>query len=176
MKRHSRWAAWEGEVLSKVDHPDACLDAIIERRELVDVEEEEGGIIEDFFARGSHGWATCRIRRTFSFQATSFPNGKRSDRGDEACHQRNQDSRPAPQQKKIHRLMPGRNNERTERGARWIGEHCDSDTPPDDYGVRKRMAEKNHPAGKNAGRKKRRREGILDGPDTSSIHRTLCGH
>ena len=50
MKRHSRWATWEAQVLSKVEHPDDCLSLILDRRGAVDVEQEESEIIEDYFA------------------------------------------------------------------------------------------------------------------------------
>jgi len=50
MKRHSRWATWEAQVLSKINHPDDCLSLILDRRGAVDVEYEESAIIEDHFA------------------------------------------------------------------------------------------------------------------------------
>ena len=50
MKRHTRWATWEAQVLSRVDHPDDCVSLILERRGAVDVEQEEGEILEDYFA------------------------------------------------------------------------------------------------------------------------------
>ena len=50
MKRHTRWATWEAQVLSKVDHPDDCVSLILDRRGAVDVEQEESTIIEDYFA------------------------------------------------------------------------------------------------------------------------------
>lgn len=46
----TRWAAWEREVLSKVDAPAACRAVILERQGLVDDDNEERDVVESYFA------------------------------------------------------------------------------------------------------------------------------
>ena len=55
LKRLTRWATWESQVLARVDDPNGCLDLIVNRRDAADVEHEEGEIIEDFFAQRLRG-------------------------------------------------------------------------------------------------------------------------
>jgi hypothetical protein len=51
LEKHSRWAAWERDVLSRLPDPAAAQHLIAERQGQADVEEEEGGLVEDFFAK-----------------------------------------------------------------------------------------------------------------------------
>jgi hypothetical protein len=46
---HTRWAAWERDVLSRLPDPEEAQRVIQERQVAADVEEEEGEIIEEYF-------------------------------------------------------------------------------------------------------------------------------
>jgi hypothetical protein len=48
--KFSRWATWEREVLQRLPKPAEAQSTILERQTTVDVDEEEAGIIEEFFA------------------------------------------------------------------------------------------------------------------------------
>lgn len=50
LARYSRWASWEKDVLSRLADPSEAQALIAERQAVVDVEQEESDIIEDFFA------------------------------------------------------------------------------------------------------------------------------
>ena len=47
--RPSRWAAWEAEVLAKVEDPQACQAAILQRQALVDDDASEAEIVAEHF-------------------------------------------------------------------------------------------------------------------------------
>ena len=51
LKAHTRWAAWENGVLSKLSNAKACQAIIVQRQNDLDVEQEEGHMIQDQFAR-----------------------------------------------------------------------------------------------------------------------------
>jgi hypothetical protein len=50
LKRHSRWAAWESAVLSKVGEPSDCQRVIVERQGAVDGDQEDADLVRDAFA------------------------------------------------------------------------------------------------------------------------------
>lgn len=50
LAKHSRWAAWEQAILARLAEPEEVQTVIAERQAVADVEAEECGIIEDFFA------------------------------------------------------------------------------------------------------------------------------
>jgi hypothetical protein len=50
LAKFSRWATWERQVLQRLPGPDELQRAILERQAVVDVDEEESSILEDFFA------------------------------------------------------------------------------------------------------------------------------
>ena len=49
LEAFSRWATWEKDVLQRLPEPSEAQRIILERQSTVDVEEEEAGILEDFF-------------------------------------------------------------------------------------------------------------------------------
>jgi hypothetical protein len=50
LAKYSRWASWERDILERLPDPAAAQALILERQNVSDVEEEEAGIVEDYFA------------------------------------------------------------------------------------------------------------------------------
>ena len=50
LPRYSRWAAWEGAVLSRLENPIEAQRLILERQAACDADSDEMGLVEDFFA------------------------------------------------------------------------------------------------------------------------------
>ncbi len=50
LAKYSRWAAWEKDILSRLAEPSEAQRVILERQGEADCEQDEAGIIEDFFA------------------------------------------------------------------------------------------------------------------------------
>jgi primase-polymerase (primpol)-like protein len=50
LRRFSRWASWEREILQRLPEPNELQQIILERQKISDVNAEEAEIIEDFFA------------------------------------------------------------------------------------------------------------------------------
>ncbi len=128
LQRCSRWAMWECEVLARLDNPDECLDVILERRGQVDVEQEEGGIIEDFFA-GKLKWLGYDIETQDVFIgnaiATRWYNEATNDRRKTTGVTRA--LKQLYDEGRIGRILPCRSVDLARaRGFRWIGDHCDS--------------------------------------------------
>ena len=63
---YTRWAAWERDVLSRLPEPGDAQKLILERQDAADCEQDEAGIIEDFFAdqlsRFSYDPETAQVR------------------------------------------------------------------------------------------------------------------
>jgi len=142
MKPHSRWATWESQVLSKVDHPDDCLALILQRRGAVDVEAEEGEIIEDHFAQ-KLTWLGYNPDRDDVFipnqivvrwfnEATG--DTKKATGVTRALNQLHDEDR-------VSRIIQNRSGDRTARGFRWVGEHADA-IDVTHYDIRERLADK----------------------------------
>jgi len=143
MRRHSRWAAWESGVLSRVPHPDDCIDAILERRAETDVEEEEGRLIEEHFGSKLR-WLGYDPQTADVFlpnpivvrwygEATG-DKAKRTTGVTRALVQMRNEGR-------LHCIVQGRaSGSSRERGFRWIGEFCDEDSTTD-FSITKRLAE-----------------------------------
>jgi len=141
---HSRWSEWESEVVGRLDSPAECVALIHRRRQEIDVEQEEGGIIEDHFAG--------RIRRLdFDPERDDvfIPNPV-------AVHWYNQATgehakttavtralRQLIDEGRAPRLAVYRVPGSGKRGFRWIGEHCDEDAPTH-YDLEKRLALQDH--------------------------------
>ncbi len=142
MRRHSRWATWEAAILSRCEHPDQCLDLILDRRGAVDVEAEESEIIEDAFA-GKLAWLEYDPDTADVF----IPNDLAARWFNQATGDNKRVTgvtrtlKQLADESKIHRLTPDRSSDRKERGFRWIGEHADS-LCPTDYTIRARIKER----------------------------------
>ena len=141
MKSNSRWATWEGAVLSRCDHPDECFDLIKERRGAVDVEEEESEIIESYFA-GRLEWLGYNPDTVDVF----IPNDLAAQWYNKATGDNRKTTgvtrslKQLHDEKKIHRLQPYRTTDAgRERGFRWCGPHVVADT---EYDIRYRLAKK----------------------------------
>jgi hypothetical protein len=142
MQHHSRWATWEGAVLSRCDHPEDCLCLILDRRGAVDVEVEEGAIIEDFFAQKltSLGYDTDRddvfifndVAARWFNEATG--DHKKVTGVTRALKQLHDEHR-------VSRIVQSRSGDRTGRGFRWIGQHADA-ADVTHYDLRARIASK----------------------------------
>jgi hypothetical protein len=50
LAKFSRWATWEKDVLQRLPEPAEAQRLILERQSTVDVEEEEAGILQDYFS------------------------------------------------------------------------------------------------------------------------------
>ena len=130
LKRYSRWASWESQVLSKTENPDRCLDAILERRGQVDVEEEEGGIIEDYFAAKLR-WLGYDLER----DDVSIPNAYAARWFNQATGDNRRVAGVTRTLKQLHdegkitRIMPARMGGTGGRGFRWVGESVTEEEP-----------------------------------------------
>jgi hypothetical protein len=142
MKCHTRWATWESAVLSRVDHPDDCVSLISDRRGAVDVEQEEGEIIEDCFAH-KMVWLGYDAERDDVFipndMAARWYNAATGDTKKvtgvtRALKQLHGEGR-------LHRLAQCRTSKLDARGFRWIGQHADA-TDVTHYDIRERLAAK----------------------------------
>lgn len=49
LPRYSRWSSWERDVLERLPDPLGAQETILDRQQLADVEEEEAGLIQEFF-------------------------------------------------------------------------------------------------------------------------------
>jgi hypothetical protein len=142
MKRHSRWATWEAQVLSKVDHPDDCLSLILDRRGAVDVEQEESEILEDYFAY-KLTWLGYDPERDDVF----IPNDMAARWYNEATGEQRKVTgvtralKQLRDEHRTHRIVYSRSGDRTARGFRWVGEHADA-IDVTHYDIRARLAEK----------------------------------
>jgi hypothetical protein len=141
-RRRTRWATWEGEVLARVDSPAECLNLIVERRGAVDVEEEEGAILEDFF-QGKLRWLEYDVEHDDVF----VPNPLAARWFNEATGDRLKTSavtravKQAFDEGRLQNLVPARLGGSGARGLRWIGEHAVAeDTIKTD--IRARLARK----------------------------------
>jgi phage/plasmid primase-like uncharacterized protein len=140
MKRNSRWAAWEAQVLSKVDHPDDCLSLILDRRGAVDVELQESEIIEDHFAH-MLAWLGYSLDRDDVF----IPNDLTARWYNSATGESKKVTgvslslRQLHDEGRLHRIVQCR--AATARGFRWVGQYADaSDVTHHD--IRERLAAK----------------------------------
>ncbi len=149
LRRHSRWATWEGNVLSRVEDPDACLDLILERRGLADVEEEEGRIIEDYFA-GRLSVLGYDAERADVFipncVAARWYNAATGDRAKVAAVSRA--LRQMVNEGRICQIVAFRSGS-TGRGFRWVGEKVDA-SDVTHYDLERRIARKAEERGQNA--------------------------
>ncbi len=140
LRRHSRWAAWESGVLSRVDDPDTCLDTILDRRGEADVEEEEGKIIEDYFS-GQLRALDYDPDRDDVFLANSIAaswyNTATGDRCKVAAVSRA--LRQLANEGRISQIVAARAGTGGERGFRWIGHHADA-AQSTQLDLRQRMA------------------------------------
>ncbi len=141
LKRLSRWATWESQVLAKVDDPNGCLDLIINRRAEVDVEHEEGEVIEDYFAQKLSGLAYDPQRADVFIPNTIVAQWYNAATGD---HRKTtgvtRTLKQLHDERTIWRLQPTRQGDNGERGFRWVGEHADA-TDMVDFSLRRRLAD-----------------------------------
>jgi hypothetical protein len=128
MRRHSRWATWEGQVLARIDNPDECLDTILERRSQVDVEQEEGGIIEDYFASRLRA-----LNYNTETEDVFISNAVTTQWYNQATNDRKKTTGVTRALKqlwdegRVTRILPCRvTGGNRDRGFHWVGEHCDS--------------------------------------------------
>lgn len=123
---YTRWALWEAEVLARTDHPDECIKLIQQRRQALDVEVEEGEIIEEFFATRLAGLGYNPDR-----DDVFIPNQIATRWYCEALGERRSVTavsralRQAKEERQVTRIIPCRFLEGG-RGSRWEGVHCDS--------------------------------------------------
>jgi hypothetical protein len=151
MRRYSRWATWEAQVLSQLDHPDDCLSLVLDRRGNVDVEQEESAIIEDYFAH-KLTWLGYDPDRDDIFIpndiAARWHNAATGDKAKvtgatRALKQLHEEGR-------AHRIVYSRASGGTGRGFRWVGEHADA-SDVTHYDIRERLAEKLQEQAPNSG-------------------------
>jgi phage/plasmid primase-like uncharacterized protein len=142
MRRYSRFGTWEAGVLSHVEHPDDCLDLILERRGAVDVEQEEGEIVEDYFAH-KLAWMGYDTDRDDIF----IPNDLTAKWFNAATGDTKKVTGVTRTLKQLHdegrvcHLLVCRNSDRTARGFRWVGERADA-ADVTHYDIRERLAAK----------------------------------
>jgi hypothetical protein len=127
MKRHSRWATWEAAVLSRTSDPNACLNTILERRGQVDVEAEEGAIIEDFFASKLR-WLGYDTEREDVF----IPNQIAASWYNRATNENAKVTgvtralRQLHSEGRLHRICQAREGDSGDRGFRFVGQYADA--------------------------------------------------
>ena len=117
-----------GRSYARVDTPDECLDIILERRGQVDVEEEEGAIIEDFF-----GSKLRSLGYDIETQDVFIPNDTATQWFNWATNDRRRTTgvtralKQLSDEGRIIRILPCRvTGGNRDRGFRWVGAHCDS--------------------------------------------------
>jgi hypothetical protein len=142
---HSRWASWEQGVLARLPRPVECFRTIAERREEVDADQEEGGLIEDAF-RGKVRWLGYDPERTDVFIPTNICAKWYNQATGEAKKATGVSTslRQLYDEGKMTRLLYYRRGGSGERGFRWVGERVGSDEPTQfDLAVRlaKKMSE-----------------------------------
>jgi len=126
LSRRTRWATWEAAVLSRVATPNECLDLIVQRRGAVDVEKEEGEIVEDYFRAklDSFGY---NLERDDVFVPNDIALGWYRDATGDRHVKTTGMSRAVKQmfgENRLQHLVPARVGRRGARGLRWIGEHA----------------------------------------------------
>lgn len=127
MKRYSRWGTWDDQILSRVDSPDKCLDMILDRRSSIDVEEEEGELVEQFFA-SKLKWLKYDVERDDVF----LPNEIVAKWYNMALGTKSKVSgvsrglRQFVSEGRITRIVPTRcGGGNRDRGFRWVGGKAD---------------------------------------------------
>jgi len=143
LSQATRWAAWETEVLSHVADPNACLSAILARRSQVDVEEEEGEIVEDYFASKLRALDYVPDREDIFLPneiAARWFNAATGDNRKVAGVTRT--LKQLRDEERVTRIIPSRAGQLGgERGFRWVGQYADA-SDPTKFDIRHRMAEK----------------------------------
>ena len=124
--KFSRWATWEGDVLSRLENPDDLVDLILERRSECDVEQEEGELIESAF--------DSRLR-TLDYDTdlddVFVPVALAADWLNLATGERYKVTGASRRLKqminegRLHHLQEAKHPESRKRGFRWVGEHAD---------------------------------------------------
>ena len=118
-----RWATWQREVLARVESPNECLDLVLTRQGEVDVEQEEGDALEEYFA-GQLESLDYDTDRDDVF----IPTGTATDWYNRALKEHaktvgaSRAIRQMHDEKKIWRIVPYRLDKA--RGCRWVGEHA----------------------------------------------------
>lgn len=142
LRRSTRWASWERGVLACVENPDACLDAILARREQMDVEQEEGEIIEDYFAGRLRGLGYDPDRDDVFLPneiAARWFNAATNDNRKVSGVTRS--LKQFRDEGRITRIVQYRDGSTGERGFRFVGDHADAGAATK-YDIRRRIAEK----------------------------------
>lgn len=127
LKRYSRWARWESEVLSRLEQPDQLQRLIVERQQVADAEADEAGMIEEYFQqRLSDLHLDTETQRLFIQNDTVYQwfcaaTGERNRTKNNVSRRLNQ----AIVKGKIKRLVPNRQN--SGRGYQWNGKNATGD-------------------------------------------------
>ena len=152
LKRLSRWSTWELQILSRLDDPNGCLDLTLNRRGEVDVEHEEGEVIEDYFAQKLRGLGYDPQRADVFIPNAVVARWYNAATGD---HKRTtgvtRTLKQLHDERTIWRLQPYRDGHSGERGFRWVGEHADASDPVD-FGLRRRLTDQLGGRGDNDGK------------------------
>jgi len=142
IKTATRWAAWERDVLSRVANPEVSLAVIMSRREQMDVEKEEGEIIEDYFSSRLRSLEYDPERDDvfiFSDIASRWFNAATNDNRKVAGVTRT--LRQLHDEGRTTRILPSRAGGTGERGVRWVGEFVGASNPTK-HDIRRRIAER----------------------------------
>lgn len=125
LAKYMRWGSWEKDVLSRLPAPTDAQALIAERQEVVDVEEEEAGVIEDFFdaqlKRLEYDTAALTVHIPVAVVARWFNEATNTKHSVPAVTSQ---LKQMAGEGKIHRLQanPCRSNG---RGFLWTGEFAD---------------------------------------------------
>lgn len=106
--------------------PDGCIDLIAERRGAVDVEEEEGAIVEDFFA-SKLKWLGYDLERDDVFVPNDIALGWFRDATGDRHVKTTAMTRAVRQmfdEGRLSHLVPTRLGGSGARGLRWVGDHA----------------------------------------------------
>ncbi len=129
LDRPARWSHWEGAVLSRVESPNQCQELFLSRQGESDVEQEEGEIIEDYFADRLR-WLDYDPERNDVFipnpivvrwynKATG--DKRKTTAVTRMLHQ-------LASEKRIYQIKPKAKQPGTgTRGVQWIGHHADAE-------------------------------------------------
>ena len=127
LPRHTRWGSWESGVLARLDNPTALLDLIQSRRGEVDAEEEEGEIVETFFASKLR-WLDYDPQTDDVFLPSEITVRWYNQATGEACKATGATRalRQLHNEGRVHHLVYDRVGKHGDRGFRWVGDHADA--------------------------------------------------
>ncbi len=130
LPQHSRWACWESQVLARLDNPAGLIGLIHRRRGEVDAEQEEGEILESFFASKLR-WLEYDPDTVDVFLPNEIVVRWFNQATGDNCKTTGatRSLRQLRDEGRIQQIVYARVGAKGERGFRWVGRYADSASP-----------------------------------------------